>query len=86
MLIFLNIYVHFMVYRRASKIKEMLEKIDRRQLAQAAFHCGSHTRALQYLESLLCEKKQGGLNPSAGQSASFADNETSFLMQVMDRE
>lgn len=68
--------------RKAKKVHEVLGRIDRKKLAEAAFHCGGYTRALQYMEAQLLQEKKGGLNPSAARSASFSDEEVTFLMQV----
>lgn len=70
--------------RKAKKVNEILGRIDRKKLAEAAFHCGGYTRALQYMEAQLLQEKKGGLNPSAARSASFSDEEVTFLMQVQN--
>ena len=48
--------------------------------AQAAYECGANARALQYFETHVRAVRGGGaLNPSAATSATYLDDEVSFL-------
>ena len=49
------------------------------QLAQAAYHCGAHARALQYYEQHLRAAKGNKLNSVVGTRPVFEDEEVSFL-------
>ena len=60
-------------------ISELVDSIPLDLLAQAAFQCGAHARALQYFESYVRTKRDGGLNPAARISATYDDAEVTFL-------
>jgi hypothetical protein len=60
-------------------ISDLVDGIPLNLLAQAAFQCGAHARALQYYESFVRGKEGGALNPSARRNASYTDEEVTFL-------
>ena len=49
------------------------------RLAEAAYQCGAHARALQFYELHLREAKGNALNSMALPQPAFADGEVSFL-------
>lgn len=48
-------------------------------LAQAAYRCNAHARALQYYEGHVRKTEGGAYNPSAYKSATYTDEEVTFL-------
>lgn len=60
-------------------ISDLVDGIPLDLLAQAAFHCGAHARALQYYESYVRTERGGALNPAARRSATYDDAEVTFL-------
>ena len=60
-------------------VVELINSIPLDLLAQAAVQCGAHARALQYYEVYVREKQGGGLNPAARRSATYTDEEVTFL-------
>ena len=60
-------------------ITDLISSIPMDLLAQAAFHCGAHARALQYFETCVRTKEKGGLNPAAHYSATYRDDDVTFL-------
>lgn len=67
-------------------ITDLIEGIPQDLLAQAAFRCRAHARALQYYESFVREQEKGALNPAAHWSASYTDDEVTFLQVTTDCE
>ena len=64
-------------------ISDLIDGIPQDLLAQAAFHCKAHARALQYYESFVRSSRGGALNPAAKKSAVYNDAEVSFLQVQM---
>lgn len=64
---------------RTRHITDLISSIPMDLLAQAAFHCGAHARALQYFETCVRTKEKGGLNPAAHYSATYRDDDVTFL-------
>lgn len=60
-------------------VMELIDSIPLDLLAQAAFKCGAHARALQYYESYVRAKGGGALNPAARNSVTYADDDVDFL-------
>ena len=54
-------------------------RVLQEQLAQAAYHCGAHARALQYYEQHLRAAKGNKLNSMVGARPMLEDAEVSFL-------
>lgn len=49
----------------------------------AALQCGAHARSLQYFETHLRTLHKGALNPAAHRSASYGDEDVSYLQASM---
>lgn len=62
------------------RVQVLLAGISSEALAQTAYRCGAHARALQYFETHLRSRgKRTGRNPAAYQVDIFDDVEVSFL-------
>lgn len=63
----------------AEHIQQLLQMTPLDLLARAAAKCGAHARALQYFESHVRTLRKGGRNPAAQTSATYTDEDVSFL-------
>ncbi|GAX74920.1 hypothetical protein CEUSTIGMA_g2366.t1 [Chlamydomonas eustigma] len=64
------------------RVEDFLSSIPPRLLAQAAFRCGGHARALQYFESYVRSTNGGAMNPAAHSSVTYHHHQVSFLLEV----
>ena len=70
---------------RWKTVCQFVNKIPRDLLAKAAGASGAHARALQYYETYVREVRRGAYNIAAAYSASFSDDEVSFLLEVYSK-